>query len=225
MKSAVAVMFCLLFLTSALLLPAGAETRYVSDQLVITVREGKAAGAAIVTTLRTGAPVEVLEEDKRHLKVRSRDGAEGYVQKQYISSETPKPVIIARLEKERDRLKARLAQLQNTQAGQTEEAQALKERAAKTEASLARARQELQALTEKYDALVADSGHVVETTSERDRLQGDNERLATELETLREENAQLLRKGMIHWFLAGAGVLLVGWLIGRSSRKKRRGYL
>ncbi|MHB1397865.1 MAG: hypothetical protein ACYDAI_00065 [Trichloromonadaceae bacterium] len=31
----------------------------------------------------------------------------------------------------------------------------------------------------------------------------------------------MLRTGMIKWFLAGGGVLLCGWLIGRVSRKNQ----
>jgi len=41
---------------------------------------------------------------------------------------------------------------------------------------------------------------------------------------LRQENERLSRTGMIRWFLAGAVVLLVGWMVGRVSRKKKKYY-
>lgn len=206
---------CGLWLTlSALPRPAHAETRYVSDQLVISVRAGTEANAALLTTLRTGTAVEVLREEGSHLRVRTEDGVEGYVQAQYITAETPKPLVIARLQ-------AQVAKLQ----GAGEALKSLKADATGSEAALAEARRELQDLDARYRALLEKSEDVLQVIEERDRLQGERDRLSVEVETLRGENAALLRQGGIRWFLAGAGVLLAGWLVGKASRKKRRGYL
>lgn len=222
MRILVALSGCILLLTTTL--AAGADTRYVSDRLIVTLRSGTGPNAETITTLTTDDSLEVLKEEGRFLKVRTPDGTEGYVQSQYITRETPKPTIIARLEKERDQLKSRLAQLESGKTGIAEEAEAIKEEASKTEADLAKAQKELQALTGKYDTLLENSKQVVEITGERDRLQEENSRLTAEVGTLQEENAELLRKGMVQWFLAGAGVLFFGWLLGKISRKKKRGF-
>lgn len=222
MRIVVALTGCLLLLTTAL--AVGADTRYVSDQLVIALRAGAEPNAEVVTTLKTGESFEVLAEEGRFLKVRTPDGTEGYVLSQYTTKETPKGTVISRLEKERDQLKNRLAQLEKGKTGIAEEAKTIKEEAAKTEAALATAQKELQAVTEKYDTLLENSEKLMEITSERDRLQQENARLAADVETLGEENAELLRKGMIQWFLAGGGVFFLGWLIGKISRKKKRGF-
>jgi len=42
-----------------------------------------------------------------------------------------------------------------------------------------------------------------------------------ETKRLKKENARLQKTGMIRWFLAGAGVLLIGLIAGRVSRKKK----
>jgi SH3 domain protein len=222
MRIVVALTGCLLLLTTAM--AVGADTRYVSDRLIITLRAGTGPNAEVITTLATDDSLEVLAEEGPFLKVRTPDGTEGYVQGQYITRETPKSTIIARLEKERDQLKSRLAQLEKGKTGIAEEAKAIKEEAAKSEADLAKTQKELQAITGKYDTLLENSKQVLEITSERDRLHQENARLAAEVKTLGEENADLLRKGMIQWFLAGGGVFLFGWLIGKISRKKKRGF-
>jgi len=222
MRIVVALTGCLLLLTTAL--AVGADTRYVSDRLIITVRTGTGPNAETITTLATDDSVEVLAEEGPYLKVRTSDGTEGYVQSQYISRETPKPIVIARLEKERDQLKSRLAQLEKGKSGIAEEANSIREEAAKTEAALAKAQQELQDVTEKYNTLRENSEKLLEITGERDRLRQENTQLSAKEETLQEENAELLRKGMIQWFLAGAGVFFLGWLIGKISRKKKRGF-
>ena len=86
------IFFLLLLLP--LTLPAGivcAETQYVSDQLIITLREGKGNEYKIIKTLKAGTPLEIIEENERYLKVRTESGSEGWVLKQYVTEETPKP--------------------------------------------------------------------------------------------------------------------------------------
>jgi SH3 domain protein len=221
MKTAIGIV-CLFVLVLASALPVAADTRFVSDRLIITVRDGKGPGAAPLTTLPTDEPVEVLEEDAQFLKIRTREGLVGFVQAQYITKETPKPIIIERLEKEVDRLKGRMEDLKATQSPQAQELESLRERAQSLEKTLAETQSESRSALEKFNTLAENSGRVVEITAERDLLQEENQRLAAELATLEEDNTQLLRRGMIEWFLAGAGVFVVGWIIGKVSRKKRR---
>ena len=65
---------------------AMAETRYVSDLLVVTVRSAKGNSYETLETLITGTPVEILEEDNTYVKVLTPKGSEGYILKQYINS-------------------------------------------------------------------------------------------------------------------------------------------
>ena len=80
------------FLFTFLFIPdmAAAETLYVSDQLIITLRRGKSSSHKILTTLKTGAPLEVLEkaEGDEYVKVRTSDGIEGYVLLEFIVTKT-----------------------------------------------------------------------------------------------------------------------------------------
>lgn len=221
MKTAIG-MVTLLVLILASAPPAAADTRFVSDRLFVTVRASKAPGAQVLATVTSDDPVEVLEEGDEFLKVRTKEGAIGFIRAQYITKEAPKSVIIGRLEKEIDRLKKRIEELQTAQPPQAQEMETLRERAQSLEENLAEAQNELNSVTEKYNTLVKNSKRVVEITAENDLLQEENRRLSAETATLQEENEQLLRSGMMQWFLAGAGVFLVGWIIGKISRKQKR---
>ena len=53
-----------------------AETQYVSDQLVITLREGQGNEYKIIKMLKTGTPLEIIEESELYLKVRTESGNE-----------------------------------------------------------------------------------------------------------------------------------------------------
>ncbi len=209
---------------------AAAETRYVSDELVITLRQGKGNQYKILRTLKTGTPVEILEEDGQYLKGRTRAGDEGYI---LMTKETPKATVIARLEKDKARLEDQLAQmekkraqlasqLEGTRQSAASEVQVVKEEAGALKSGLAQTEKELQSIKRQYEDLKIKSESVLQLSDERDSLQDENTKITAEVLQLREENEKLLRTGMIQWFLAGGGVLFVGWVAGKLSRKKKR---
>ena len=106
-KSLPSVVFCLLILGSATIgsaqtdnLSAVPDKRYVTDMLILTLREGPGNEYTVIRTLKSDAPVYVLEEGEAFLKIRTEEGQEGWVAKQYITTNTPKPIIITGLNKE-----------------------------------------------------------------------------------------------------------------------------
>ena len=215
---------------------AAAETMYVSDQLLITLRRGKSTEHKILKTLKTGAPLEILErvEGDEYVKVRLQSGEEGYVLSQYLTSDTPKPILISRLKKKVQEIQKQLAQGEAKRAEASQGLKAVQEKKTQNEAglngkinelnrALAKAKEELRIATEKYTTLVENSGMLVEITDERDRLKKENVKLGAEVRSLTEENNDLNSNQSVRWFLAGAAVLLFGWMIGKISRKKQRG--
>lgn len=199
-----------------------AKTLYVSDQLLITFREGKGTKYRVIRTLKTGTPVEVLEENKEYFKVRIKNGQEGYVLKQYLTDETPKAQVIASLRKEIEKLKTKLDTADSGQAEISSKLTESQDQQRQVSRQLDETTTALQKLQTQYDDLSRKSKKVVEIADERDRLASENNQLSSELIGLREENRTLLRTAMIQWFLAGGGVFFVGWLSGKVSRKKRR---
>jgi SH3 domain protein len=200
---------------------ASAETRYVTDMLIVTVRDNPSDNFQSLESLATAAPVEILAEDPIFVKVRTQKGTEGYIRKQYISPKTPKSLVIARLQHE-------VGQLQEQLATQTENCQEQSEAAGSGQAriealsgELKTSRQQLEKISKEFEQLKERSKNVVDLTSEREQLAEENNRLASELGVLREENKSFHRSNMIQWFLAGAGVFLGGWLVGKISRRKR----
>jgi SH3 domain protein len=218
----------IVFLLAGLFIPAivAAETAYVSDQLVVTLRRGNSTEYKILKTLRTGTPMEVLErtEGDNYVKVRLENGEEGYVLGQYLTAETPKTIIISRLENQLGKIREQLAQAKAKLAESSQEEGALTGSISELNRALANTKEELRAVTEKYNTLRKDSAEVVAITNERDLLKETNEKLAAEVQALTAENSDLLRTGAIRWFLAGGGVLFLGWLIGKASRKKMSRY-
>jgi SH3 domain protein len=171
--------------------------------------------------MQTGTRLEVLEEGDEYFFVRLGDGTEGYVLRQYLSADLPKTVVIARLNKEKDRLKSLIEEVKAGAGGWIKEKDELQRQLADVQQALQGEKSKLLDVTKKYESLQEGARNVTDLLSEKDRLLAENEQQAAELKKLRQENDKILRKALINWFLAGAGVLFVGWLIGQRSRKRR----
>jgi SH3 domain protein len=212
--------------------PAAAETRYVGDQLVITLRQGKSNQHKILKTLKTGTPLELLEEGDPYLKVRTSDGVEGYVLRQYISADPPKTKRIEELEVLNSSLQKKIRaleetksslemQLKTTEENYSEKFVALTSKSTDLEQNLEQALNNERIMAQKYDTLLSQAENVVEIAAEREQLLQDNNKLEAEVTALLKKNDKLADSRMIKWFLAGGGVFLFGWVIGKISRKKR----
>jgi len=226
------LLFCLVLVAVA----AGsvwAQTRYVTDQLIVTLRELPDDASPLVRSLRTDTALELLEDGESYQKVRTTDGAEGYVKKQYLTDETPKSAVVTALKTDRDRLqqevttlKARIKELQSGSAAGTVEleksVEALRQQLQQSNKLAETASAELAALQKKYATLEQSSGNVLQLVAEREKFEADSAHFASELEILQEENAWLVRTTIAKWALTGAGILLAGWIMGKASRTKRR---
>ncbi|WP_299982352.1 TIGR04211 family SH3 domain-containing protein [Desulfobacula sp.] len=100
----------------------------------------------------------------------------------------------------------------------------LKQKNKDLEASLKTA---LNAKKRKQTPLIEQSKNIQKIVKENKVLQEKNSTLSRELEILKKNNKGFLKIDMIKWFLAGVGVLLLGWIIGHniSSKKRRSGSL
>ena len=225
------IVFALLFWLCVPFGSAHADTQYVTDMLILNLRDRPGENYEVIRTLKTDTPVEVLEERGRYLRVRTKDGEEGWVAKQYITSKTPKPLIIAGLKKEINRLKEKIARLEKSPAPLRNDLDLAKLKVKELEKETNKYRQEaslttleLKQVNQKYNTLLEQSGNVAELMKERDRLRAANDRLNTEMEHLQQENARLKRTARLWWFAAGGGVFFAGLIGGKISRKKKRFY-
>jgi SH3 domain protein len=209
-----------------------AETQYVSDTLIITMREGKGNEYKIIETLKTGTPLEIIEKSEHYMKVRTEKGIEGWVLRQYLTRQTPKPVIIANQKKKIHQLNTKIEQYKKDNESLQDELKTaksdlnkkignLKQNLSASKGKAEQTARELKEITENYNALFKESKDVINLVKERDRLKESNSNLQTKNEQLQEENEDLKNSQMIWWFAAGGAVFFVGWIVGKISRQKR----
>jgi len=154
------------------------------------------------------------------------------VAKQYITSEVPKSIIIEGLKEETNKLNARIEELEKDQASLSEQfkvatqrhaakAGELEKNASNSNQEASRLKIKLAQITKKHKTLLDQSKNVVDLISEQKKLKASNVSLNTRVEHLQQENAGLRNTRRLQWFLAGGGVLLIGWIAGKASRKKK----
>jgi SH3 domain protein len=190
--------------------PAFADTRYVVDELTITVRSGPSNQHQIVKLIHSGTRLEVIEEveadGKQYVHVRAGD-MEGWVLSQYL---TKTPIARDRLEaaqnktekyrEENARLKKQLAELQQTRS--------------EVEKQRDQFEQNAQNMEQQLDKLKRVSARPLEIEKQNEQLRDEVAKRSNEVKLLSQENAGLKSRDQREWFIAGASVVLISILFG-----------
>lgn len=210
---------------------ASAEQRYIVDTLVVSLREGPGPHFKAIKTLQTGQSFEVLETQEDFVRVRTAEGDEGWVQSQYTDPRPPKAVVVKELNEkitaltaENEQLLAKSERLAAQLSGQglppTNEQPAAS--ATDEAAKVRQLEEELADLSKRYTQLEADAKDVLPVTKERDRLHQELAAARESVAKLQQANASLTTRQNIYWFLAGSGVFMLGWMVGRGSSSRRQ---
>ncbi|MFH1033335.1 MAG: TIGR04211 family SH3 domain-containing protein [Pseudomonadota bacterium] len=190
---------------------AGAErVMYVSDRMQITVRSEPTGDARVIEMIASGEQASVLEDNNEGwLKVRTHSGKEGWVLKRHMVADKPAAVLLKEM-----------APQDKTVAQRMED---LRRELAESKKTLAQAEGRAQESGSSLAKLQGECAEVIKLREEHTRLLEDCQQKAAALDELTTENESLRFGTNIKWFLAGGGVLLLGWILGAAfSRRKRR---
>jgi SH3 domain protein len=201
-----------LYTVSLLLVLTGnalAETRYVSDTLEITMRSGKGTSYGITRMLRSGTPVEVLEDDKDtgYTQVRTTGGKEGYVLTRFLMKGQAARDRLAEAEKKLAELELENRKMDTAMSALSDEKRALEQELGKLDGHSRSVSQELAEIKRTASSALA-------IDSENKDLKGRVVALERQLQTLQQENEVLKDRTARDWFMVGAAVVLLGIIVG-----------
>ena len=210
-----------------------ADTRYVSDELIISVRDGQNQDDNVLGYIRTGTAVDVFEEKGRYLRIKTEDGLEGWVQTQYIISEKPNGRIIEDLRNEINDLNKKVGFSKNGQGSLSDKLLVTKQiyevriRELEQEVNInqkntAKAKSELIELNKKYKKLLSNLENTDELIRKLKKSKKLDSKLKTEINNLKKDSQNPLKSSIIQPFLAGAGVFIVGFILGGLARRMKR---
>ncbi|MBF0283206.1 MAG: TIGR04211 family SH3 domain-containing protein [Magnetococcales bacterium] len=184
---------------------AWAENRFVSENCTITLRRGQGLDFKIIRELKTGTPLTVLEKaGSGWTRVQTADGTDGWLLDRYLGDEPPPRALVdgaaaarRKAEEERDRF--------------TKENHECKTRLAT-----------LQGVEAEFSELRRLSGDTLAMAEENKKLNALVKELEEKVVGLEEEVQQMEQSSDTRFFLAGAGVLLLGMIGGAMMGRRRR---
>lgn len=212
----------LLSIQSAQMPPVCAATRYVTDSLEVTLRTGESSRFRIIRMLASGTPVEVVSVNKatEYARVRTEDGTVGYVLERELQSEPAARNRVIELEK-------RLVELQGEPETLAARLGALQTAYDRLDADFQAVQREKLRLEQELATIRHASTNILDITSDRERLRIQVSELTRERADLEQANRDLGNRTNQRWFMIGAGVILIGVLIGlflpHLSFRRRRG--
>ncbi len=211
MKFCLSVMVAIMMLSTTVF----AETMYVGEIVNITLRTGQGTDHKIIEMIRSGQSVEVLEAGADWSKIRLAGGKEGWVLTRLLTDELPNGILLEDLrEKHRlllEKVKEPLAEIKM-----------LERENARLKSQLEETETRLNELSRSYGDLKKRSTAFSKLREDYQRTTALMDEMKKKTKVLDIEVARLQRQQLIRWFLAGAGVLFLGIIIGLSSKSKRR---
>ncbi len=192
-----------------------AETMYVKDVLRLPLRTGQSVEYKIIAVIESSQAVEVLQSEGEWSRVRLPNEKEGWVQTRYLTSAATHKMKLEDLEKKHKNLTAQASAL-------LEENAELKGEKQKLSAQLTENEKALKKIRIDFESLKSDSAEFLKLKTKYDAAAAELADKTQRLQDLEEQLSSLQLYHYIKWFLAGSGVLLVGFIIGFSAKRQRR---
>jgi SH3 domain protein len=198
-----AIALCLTF-------PAvGAEEKYISDDIEVTLRSGTSTTNSIVDLLRSGDPVVVIEEDltTQYSLVETADNKRGYVLTRFLMDQPSARETLIELQALHQTLQSRMAQ-------QQAEVERLDRELTQANTDNENLKNTLRASEQELGTVRSAAADTLDIIEQNQRLQTVVAQLQKEKDSLEEQNTVLRDSTRLDWFIRGGAVALVALLIG-----------
>jgi len=207
------LLICCFLVSSALLAVSQfsfADEVYIRDMIYVPLRGGESTKHKIIHRgIRSGTPLERLQTNEQtgYTRVRTADGLEGWLQTQYLVDE---PIASTQLDEVKSEMRSLDKQHQQTLLSLRETREAKE--------SLTRKQENLSdrnaRLIEDLATITTLSGNVIAIDEKNKQLSEERDVLRQQIIDLNELTDALSDDRAQKWFLGGAGVLLIGLLLG-----------
>jgi len=195
--------------------PGWADTAYIIDSIKVALRAGPGNDQKSIGMTESGQPVELIQAGEEWSLVRLGNGTEGYLLNRYVTAVPPARF---RFDQLQEKTKALTAQA----AGLLEENTRLKAENDRLAAAMGAGEKEIAALKGDFDAFRKDVGDAAALKSKADALAAELDQKNAEIAQLQSGPLAILENENLYWFLAGAAVLMAGFLAGYVVKRPRR---
>lgn len=193
------ILLSLVIFTIIPAISAMAAQYYVSQRMDITMRTGPGVSYKIMSMLPSGEGVTMVEYGKEWSKIQTADGKEGWVLTRYMTKDIPAVFMLKDLQDKNMQLSSIMEQikLENSTLSVTNEKLIEKEK--------------------EYNALKQRSSNFLEI----EQKYNDAVKQLESQKILIEKCNSQSHKEILYSFSIGAGVLIIGIILGMSAKKRQ----
>lgn len=164
------------------------------------MRTGPGVSYKIIAMLPSGDAVTMVEYGKEWARIQTSDGKDGWVLSRYMTKEMPVNLMVAELKEKNRQLTAMLEQMKSDNS------------------ALSGTKDKLMGKEREYNDLKQRSANFLEI----EQKYNDVVRQLEEQKVIIEQCNSQSHKEILYSFSIGAGVLIIGIILGISAKKQRR---
>ncbi len=186
-----------------------AETvKYISDQLQAPARSGPSTKHKILRMLNAGKQIVVIENsDTGWTKIKLNNEDEAWVLTRYLMNQPAARDRLAKAESE-------LAKYQNENGRLKRELSQVTLQSKELSSTVNQVKKDNTRLSQEYESLEKTASSAIAIDAERMQLKSRLAQLEQEFKILEQQNARLTDRSKRDWFIVGAAVLFVGFVLG-----------
>jgi SH3 domain protein len=192
-----------------------AETKYVTQDLTITLRTGPGTDRKIIAFPSAGDSLEVVAPGEEYSEVRTPSGKQGFVLTRYLTAKEPPDRVLARLQRKYQQVLEKYEALKNKSSQLSGDNQGLSGELTKT-------KRELEQLTIEHETLKAESKQYLELKAKYTKAVKDAAEARTKSDKVDKELQQLYSSQINTGLLYGGGLIVLGFITGFIVKRPRR---
>ncbi len=192
-----------------------AETKYVSEELTITLRTGPGADRKIISLIPIGRAVQVVTPGDEWTEVMLANGKQGWALSRYLTNKEPASKVLARVQQKYTRLSEEYESLKKRSTQLSSEGKGLAGELAETQKALSK-------LTHEHETLKKDSKEFLALKAKYAKAVKDSQKARKEADELQEQYKELSYSEVKTGMLIGGGMIVLGFLAGYILKRPKR---
>jgi SH3 domain protein len=192
-----------------------AETKYVTNNLVITLRTGPGNDRKILAQPRAGTPLQIIKSGNDYTKVKTPGGTQGFVLTRFLTSKVPADIVLARLQKEHEQVVVQYEALK-------QQASRLDTASKDLSGDLSATRSALEELTVQHETLKRESQEFLKLKAKYQKSAKEASEARARADKVDKELQQLYSSQLNTGLLYGGGLIVIGFVVGFIVKKPKR---
>ena len=192
-----------------------AETKYVTQDLTVTLRTGPGTDRKIIAFPRAGDPLEIITPGEEYSEVMTRSGKQGFVLTQYLTDQEPPERVLARLQQQYQQVLEKYETLKQKSSQLSGDNQGLA-------GDLAETKRQLEQLTVEHESLKTESKQYLELKAKYTKAVKDAAEARAKSDKVEKELQQLYSSEINTGLLYGGGLIVLGFITGFIVKRPKR---